>query len=177
MADYPYKSLDTSAPLSALAGLEAGQGSLTLREHWPFCAQQLAWLGEMPTAMPQEVAKGAKLNKTETLIPYMPGKVLRIASKPKAVEGAISVDLTAGRTLLSLEGKTWRWTLMKGCGLDFDAMQVGDCATTTLFKIGVTLWVTGDDEVRILVSYAYARALAEKLRDAAYEGGMEILAA
>ena len=54
---------------------------------------------------------------------------------------------------------------MKGGGLDFEAMQAGDCATTTLFKIGVVLWVPQDDEVRLPVS-AYAQALAQKIIDA-----------
>ena len=34
----------------------------------------------------------------------MPGRVLRIAVKERAVEGAYSLDLTDGRVLLSLKG-------------------------------------------------------------------------
>ena len=177
VADLTYTRLNTDAPLSALKGLERGQGSAVLREHWPFTAQQFTWLTQIPADLPQSPGAGARIGQGETLIAYMPGRILRIAADLTQMDGALSVDLTQGRTLLSLEAKAWRWTLMKGCGLDFETMKTGDCATTSLFKIGVTLWVSGQDEVRILVSYAYARALAEKLRDAAFEGGMEIVVA
>ena len=174
MADYPYTLLDAQAPQAALASIEGGEGALTLTEHWPFAVQQFAWLGPMPKGLPTKTSDGAQIKKTETIVPYMPGKILRVAAKPKAFDSAIAVDLTDGRVLLSLAGKDWRWILMKGGGLDFEAMKVGDCATTALFKIVVTLWVTSEDEVRMLVSYAYARALAEKLYDAAHEAGMRI---
>ena len=153
-------------PYLHLQVLEGGAGALTLTEHWPFVVQQFSWVDGVPTGLPQTMADGAKIQKSQTLLPSMPGRVLRVAAKAKEIDGAYSLDLTDGRALLSLNGPEWRWTLMKGCGLDFEAMKAGDCAVTILFKINVVLWVTEQDEVQILVSYAFARALAEKIKDA-----------
>ena len=130
--------------------------------------QQFSWIGEVPASIPQTPSspRWRKDSKKPNLAALYARPRFTHRGKPKEIEGAYSLDLTDGRALLSLNGLEWRWTLMKGCGLDFEAMKAGDCAVTTLFKISVVLWVTAEDEVRMLVSYAYARALAEKIKDA-----------
>lgn len=181
---------------SALAGVEAPaheQPGLVLREIWPFNATQVAWnksadvpalakalsITSMPTAMTQGFAKG---RSDALILPLMPGRILRVApaTPTKAMVGKLAdlgaylLDLTEGRTLLELQGPYWAWALRKGGGLDFDSFVPGMVAQTSLFKVSTLIWMQEPGSVKLLVSYTYARALTEKLIDAAQDQGIEI---
>ena len=80
--------------------------------------------------------------------------------------GAYTLELCEGRGLLTLKGAAWRWTLMKGGSLDFEALAPGQVAQTSLFKISTLIWVVAVDEVHLLVPLSFARALSERLLDA-----------
>jgi len=179
---------------SALAGLEApssDQPGLALREIWPFNATQVAWgkgadvsalakalsITSMPMAMREGFAKG---RSHALILPLMPGRVLRLAptAPTKAMAGKLSelgaylLDLSEGRTLLELQGPHWAWALRKGAGLDFDSFAPGMVAQTALFKVSTLIWMQEPGTVNLLVSYTYARALAEKIIDAAQDQGI-----
>ena len=188
-----FTEISAPAPLchSPLYGLEdqmvkAASAGLIIREIWPFVATQIAWgkqdadlsalaqaLGvkTLPTHMDQGVTAG---RAGALILPLMPRRVLRVhtsalsqaAAKTIADLGAYTLDMTHGRTRLSLKGPHWRWTLMKGCGIDFETLGVGQVVHSDIFKISTLLWVVSDDEAQMLTPYTYARALVEKIIDA-----------
>lgn len=197
----PLAGLATDAK-GADRGADRGKGApgqgpqgFTLREFWPFVATQIAWSkGQGPAVakaldlshLPETAAQGYVEAGDGTLfLPLMPDRVLRFGATPLGQgqlaglgnAGAYTLDLTQGRVLLGLRGAAWRWTLMKGGGLDFDALNVGAVAQTTLFKISTLIWVVEPNEVRLLVPYTFARALAEKILDAGSDQGLSYVGA
>ena len=188
-----FTQIPTPAPLchSPLNGLEAqmaraASAGLRIDEIWPFVATQIAWgkqgadLGALARALgvktlPTHRDQGVAVGRSGALIlPLMPQRVLRVhtsalskaAVKKMTDLGAYGLDLTHGRIRLSLKGPHWRWTLMKGCGLDFEALGPGQVIHSDIFKISTLLWVVCDDEAQMLAPYTLARALVEKIIDA-----------
>ena len=181
---------------SALYGLDRAEAGvdLTLQEVWPFAATQIAWRNKTSAtkiakalgvpALPQSTDDGAKEGSDSSwVLPLMPGRVLRLGPTQPSQDsleavskaGGYSLDLTEGRTLLRLKGSGWRWTLMKGCGLDFEALTPGFVGQSPLFKVSTLIWMTGEEEVNLLASYTYARALAEKILDAGSDQGLTLM--
>ena len=189
-----FVSIDATSPLVGLP-TAGGDAPFALREVWPFAATQIAFSraidrGELAKALgaksiPKSTAEGVQtLRSGARLLPLAPDRVLHVGeaalgkAEAKAATGlgAYVLDLTPGRVLLSLRGPDWRWVLMKGGGLDFEAMQPGDVAQTSLFKVSTLLWVESADEVYLMPSYTYARALVEKLLDAGTDTGLQLTA-
>ena len=192
-----FKLLNQISPLTGLAQdqhkVGAGTKGFTLREFWPFVATQIAW----PTGKAKDVAKAlglpslpetmmqgyVALDEATKVLPLMPNRVLHLGAKPLGEAetsqlekiGAYTLDLTEGRVMLGLRGDAWRWILMKGAGLDFETFNVGAVAQTSLFKVSTLIWVVEPNEVRLLVSYTFARAFAEKLLDAGADQGLQLV--
>ena len=178
---------DLPVPRSVPGSVPRASGSgprLELAECWPFSALQVAWRG-LPAAdlaaalgvpaLPQSMADAVqRASDGARLLPLMPGRALRLAAQGLPAQrlsqlqdaGAYTLELCEGRGLLTLKGAAWRWTLMKGGSLDFEALAPGQVAQTSLFKISTLIWVVAVDEVHLLVPLSFARALSERLLDA-----------
>lgn len=89
--------------------------------------------------------------------------------------GAAAVDLSHARTVLRLEGAMCREVLAKGCPLDVDGMQPGDCAPTVVSHFSVLLHCDGDDAFAIYVTRSFAVAFLEWLLRAGAEFGVDVL--
>lgn len=132
---------------------------------------------------PESMADGAARNDDGSLLPIMPGRALYFSnvglreSQLKSLRelGCYTLDLSAGRTVLTLRGPHCAWTLMKGSGIDFERMRPGSTAQTNLFKISTMVWMINDNETRLIVSYAFSRGLAERLLDAGQEHGLRFV--
>lgn len=107
------------------------------------------------------------LGPDEWLAVGPPGDADRIADRLRP-HGSI-VDVSAARTTIELSGSGVRPLLAHGCALDLDQLTVGRCAQTMLAHAQVILWLTGQDEVRVLVRASFARYLADWLLDASTE--------
>ncbi len=187
-----FAHLEPRSPLDGLPSVASGAG-MTLRETWPFVLTQIAWrpaalkVGQMAEALgvdrvPHTLAAGALPAGNGTLLPLAPGRVLHLsgaglsAAQATALAklGAHDLDLSQGRVLLTLAGPTWPWVLMKGAGLDFEALAPGSVAQTPLFKIPTLVWVVTKAEACLLVPYSFARALVERLLDAGQDQGLRL---
>lgn len=191
-----FNKVEGAEALSPLAGLRASahpNPAVRLQETWPFTATQIALWPETSAAKQTKIAKalgvktipasptqGFELAKDgASILPLMPHRVLRVADAPLAdklvsdlrAADASLLDLSQARVLLTLSGADWRWVLMKGGSLDFESLAVGSVAQSPLFKVSCLIWVTGEDEVTILAPYSFARAVAEKILDAASDVG------
>ncbi|MXG91021.1 sarcosine oxidase subunit gamma [Nocardioides flavescens] len=85
--------------------------------------------------------------------------------------GVAIVDVSANRTVLELEGPAARSVLDKGCPADLHprAFGAGRAITTTLARVPVLLWQTGEQTYRLLPRSSYAEYVAAWLLDAAQE--------
>jgi len=83
--------------------------------------------------------------------------------------GATWVDLSQARTVFELSGPHVRDILAKGCPLDLDALQPGDCAPCLLAHFNILLHCQAPDRFEILVFRSFGRACLEWLEHAAAE--------
>ena len=84
---------------------------------------------------------------------------------------ATVVDLSHSRVRLRITGSQTRALLAKGCPLDIESLTAGDCATTHLGAITVTIHWRENDACDLYVSRSFAVSLWEWLFDAAGEFG------
>ncbi len=187
--------LEPHSPLDGLSSAPSAAG-VSLRETWPFVLTQIAWRpaalkpGQIAEALgvdrvPETLAAGALSAGDGTLLPLAPGRVLHLSdaglneaqATALATLGAHDLDLSQGRVLLTLAGLTWPWILMKGGGLNFEALAPGSVAQTLLFKISTLIWVVTKAKVCLLVPHSFARALVERLLDAGQDQGLGLVAA
>ena len=90
--------------------------------------------------------------------------------------GAVAVDVSHARTVLRVRGPACRDVLAKGCPLDVDAMQPGDCAATLVSHFNVLVHCDATDAFELYVSRSLAAAFLEWLLHAGMEYGVEVSA-
>jgi sarcosine oxidase subunit gamma len=83
----------------------------------------------------------------------------------------LALDLSANRTMLELSGPRAREVLEKGCPADLHprAFAPGNAVSTTLARVPVLLWQTGEDGYRLLPRSSFADYVARWLLDAMVE--------
>jgi sarcosine oxidase subunit gamma len=83
----------------------------------------------------------------------------------------LALDLSANRTVLELSGPNAREVLEKGCPADLHSRTFGpgSAVSTTLSRVPVLLWQTGEDEYRLLPRASFADYVARWLLDAMVE--------
>ncbi len=79
------------------------------------------------------------------------------------------VDLSQARTVFEITGPHVRELLAKGCPLDVDAMQAGDCAPTLLAHFNVLLYCRAPQTFQVYVFRSFGLACMEWLADASRE--------
>ena len=86
-------------------------------------------------------------------------------------EAGLAIDVSANRTVLELTGASARAVLEKGCPLDLHprTFTPGRAVTTTLARIPVLLWQTGETSYRLLPRSSFADYVARWLLDAMTE--------
>src|SRR6266542_1264607 len=80
-------------------------------------------------------------------------------------EAGLAIDVSANRTVLELTGASARAVLEKGCPLDLHprTFTPGRAVTTTLARIPVLLWQTGETSYRLLPRSSFADYVARWL--------------
>jgi sarcosine oxidase subunit gamma len=83
----------------------------------------------------------------------------------------LALDVSANRTVLELTGSHARAVLEKGCPVDLHPRSFGPgrAVTTTLARVPVLLWQTGDEQYRLLPRSSFADYVARWLLDAMQE--------
>ena len=86
-------------------------------------------------------------------------------------DAGLALDVSANRTILELAGPSARAVLEKGCPVDLHprAFGPGNAVSTTLARVPVLLWQTGDDTYRLLPRSSFADYVARWLLDAMTE--------
>ena len=86
-------------------------------------------------------------------------------------EPGVALDLSANRTVLELTGPQARAVLEKGCPVDLHprAFGPGHAVSTTLARVPVLLWQTGEDTYRLFPRSSFADYVARWLLDAMVE--------
>ncbi len=79
------------------------------------------------------------------------------------------VDLSQARTVFELSGPNCRDILAKGCPLDVDAMQAGDCAPCLLGHFNILLQCQNQQQFRIFVFRSFGYSCMEWLAHASAE--------
>jgi sarcosine oxidase subunit gamma len=82
-----------------------------------------------------------------------------------------ALDVSANRTVLELSGPRARAVLEKGCPVDLHprAFGPGTAVSTTLARVPVLLWQTGESSYRLLPRSSFADYVARWLLDAMLE--------
>jgi sarcosine oxidase subunit gamma len=86
-------------------------------------------------------------------------------------EPGLALDVSANRTVLELAGPSTRAVLEKGCPVDLHPRSFGpgNAVSTTLARVPVLLWQTGEDTYRLLPRSSFADYVARWLLDAMLE--------
>jgi sarcosine oxidase subunit gamma len=103
--------------------------------------------------------------------PTEPGALVAGLRNALAGDPGSVVDVSANRTTLELSGPAARQTLEKGCPVDLHprSFRPGTAVTTTLGRVPVLLWQTGDTTYRVLPRSSFADHVARWLLDATTE--------
>jgi sarcosine oxidase subunit gamma len=86
-------------------------------------------------------------------------------------EPGLVLDVSANRTVLALTGPRARDVLEKGCPVDLHPRSFGPghAVSTTLARVPLLLWQTGEDTYRLLPRSSFADYVARWLLDAMVE--------
>jgi sarcosine oxidase subunit gamma len=86
-------------------------------------------------------------------------------------EPGLVLDVSANRTVLELTGSRARAVLEKGCPVDLHPRSFGPghAVSTTLARVPVLLWQTGEDTYRLLPRSSFADYVARWVLDAMVE--------
>ena len=86
-------------------------------------------------------------------------------------------DISHSRTIIELEGSLVNEVLKKGCPLDINSLNVGDCANSIYNEINITIDFISDNpnKVRILGLRSYGESLHHSITDACLEFGYEAI--
>ena len=98
------------------------------------------------------------------------GEVRELLDAPDAT----TLDLGHARTCIRVSGPMARELLAKGCPLDVDGLDAGDCASTRLGPYNVVLYCRPGGDFDLHVFRSFGLALWEWLLDEAAEFGCEV---
>ena len=98
------------------------------------------------------------------------GEVRELAGAPDAT----TLDLGHARTALRVSGPMARELLAKGCPLDVDGLEAGDCASTRLGPFNIVLYCRAGDCFDLYVFRSFGLAMWEWLADEAAEFGYAV---
>jgi sarcosine oxidase subunit gamma len=131
--------------LPAVAGSTTGNGG-----------RQVLWLGPDEWLVVTDIDPGALTDQLSASI---------------GEEYGLALDVSANRTILELEGPKSRAVLEKGCPLDVHSRRfsTGSAASTTLARVPVILWQTGESSYRLLPRSSFAEYVARWVLDAMAE--------
>ncbi len=158
-------------PFVAMVGLRVNPGT-------PAAARVVAVLGAvLPTACGEVTGTDSHdalwLGPDEWLVVASTDPVALADQLTAAVgeEPGLVLDVSANRTILELTGPHARAVLEKGCPVDLHprAFGPGRAVSTTLARVPVLLWQTGDDTYRLLPRSSFADYVARWLLDAMVE--------
>jgi sarcosine oxidase, subunit gamma len=158
-------------PNLAMVSLRAGPGS----EVFARLGRRLG--ADLPRACGRVVSTGVHsalwLGPDEWLVVSQTDPDVLVAELRDALAGEPGsvVDVSANRTTLELSGPASRETLEKGCPVDLRprAFRPGTAVTTTLGRVPVLLWQTGESTYRVLPRSSFADYVARWLLDATRE--------
>lgn len=97
-------------------------------------------------------------------------EVLALIEAPDAT----TLDLGHARTALRVSGPMARELLAKGCPLDVDALEAGDCASSRLGPFNIVLYCRAAASFDLYVFRSFGLAMWEWLVDEAAEFGCEV---
>jgi sarcosine oxidase subunit gamma len=134
----------------------AGMVSVRVDPSSPAAARLAGWLGPDEWLVVTDVDAVAVADHLEAAVGEEPGLVL---------------DVSANRTVLELTGPQARLVLEKGCPVDLHprAFGPGRAVATTLARVPVLLWQTGEASYRMLPRSSFADYVASWLLDAMVE--------
>ena len=99
-------------------------------------------------------------------------EVLALIGTPDAT----TLDLGHARTALRVSGPMARELLAKGCPLDVDGLEVGDCASSRLGPFNIVLYCRASASFDLYVFRSFGLAMWGWLVDEAAEFGCEVRA-
>lgn len=97
-------------------------------------------------------------------------EVLALIETPDAT----TLDLGHARTVVRVNGPMARDLLAKGCPLDVDGLEAGDCASSRLGPFNIVLYCRAADSFDLYVFRSFGLAMWEWLVDEAAEFGCEV---
>ena len=159
-----------------------GMVSLRVDPDSPAAARVVAVLGApLPTACGEVTAAGSRhalwLGPDEWLVVTTTDAVALADQLAAAVgdEPGVAIDVSANRTVLELSGSRARAVLEKGCPVDLHprAFGPGRAVSTTLARVPVLLWQTGESSYQLLPRSSFADYVARWLLDAMLEFTVE----
>jgi sarcosine oxidase subunit gamma len=155
-----------------------GMVSLRVDPASPAAARVAAVLGApLPAAVGEVTSSGAHqalwLGPDEWLV-VTTTDALALSDQLAAAVGedpGLALDVSANRTVLELTGPRARAVLEKGCPVDLHPRSFGpgSAVSTTLARVPVLLWQTGDTSYRLLPRTSFADYVARWLLDAMVE--------
>jgi sarcosine oxidase subunit gamma len=149
--------VDPSSPAAArLAGVLGAQLPAECGAVTSDGVHHTIWLGPDEWLVVTDVDAVAVADQLEAAVGEEPGLVL---------------DVSANRTVLELTGPQARLVLEKGCPVDLHprAFGPGRAVATTLARVPVLLWQTGEASYRMLPRSSFADYVASWLLDAMVE--------
>ena len=172
---------DASRPGAVVALAETpftGMVSLRVDPASPAAARVAAVLGApLPTSCAEVTGAGAHqalwLGPDEWLV-VTTTDATALADQLVAALGedpGLALDVSANRTVLELTGPQAREVLEKGCPVDLHprAFEPGRAVPTTLARVPVLLWQTGEESYRLLPRSSFADYVARWVLDAMVE--------
>ena len=161
----------------------AGMVSLRLDPRSPAAARVASVLGAgLPAACGEVTGSGSHhalwLGPDEWLV-VIATDAVALADQLAAAVGedpGLALDVSANRTVLELSGPQARAVLEKGCPVDLHprAFGPGRAVSTTLARVPVVLWQTGETSYRLLPRASFADYVARWLLDAMVEFTVEL---
>jgi len=155
-----------------------GMVSLRVDPASPAAARVATVLGVgLPAACGEVTGSGSRdalwLGPDEWLV-VTPTDAVALADQLAAAVGedpGLALDVSANRTVLELSGPQARAVLEKGCPVDLHprAFGPGTAVSTTLARVPVLLWQTGETSYRLLPRSSFADYVARWLLDAMVE--------
>jgi sarcosine oxidase subunit gamma len=156
----------------------AGMVSLRVDPDSPAAARVATVLGAgLPAACGEVTGSGSHdalwLGPDEWLVVTTTDAVALADQLAAAVgeDPGLALDVSANRTVLELSGPQARAVLEKGCPVDLHprAFGPGRAVSTTLARVPVVLWQTGETSYRLLPRSSFADYVARWLLDAMVE--------
>ena len=132
----------------------------------PALPPQVAVRGESPPGFPTDPNTTAEVDGATALWLGPDEWLVLGATEADYPDAAAAVDVSANRVAFDLAGEDAAAVLARGCALDLDRFEPGDCAQTLLARAQVILSRPDPATWRILVRPSFARYLRGWLEDA-----------